>query len=35
MAELEAEIEAYQAAHGGHVPDPDELDRATHDHTTT
>ena len=34
MAELEAEIEAYQAAHGGHVPDPDELERATHDHTT-
>jgi simple sugar transport system ATP-binding protein len=34
MAELEAEIESYQAAHGGHVPDTDELARATHDKTT-
>ena len=27
MAELEAELEAYQAAHHGHAPDPVELER--------
>jgi simple sugar transport system ATP-binding protein len=27
MAELEAEIAAYQEAHHGHVPDPQELER--------
>jgi simple sugar transport system ATP-binding protein len=31
MAELEAEIEAYQLAHGGHAPDADVLDRLAHD----
>jgi len=34
MAELEAEIAAYQAAHGGHAPNPDELEQLTHDKTT-
>jgi len=29
MAELEAEIEAYQLAHEGHTPDPTELERLT------
>lgn len=31
MAELEAEIEAYQLAHHGHTPEPAELERLTHD----
>lgn len=31
MAELEAEIEAYQLAHHGHAPEPAELERLTHD----
>jgi len=34
MAELEAEIEAYQLAHGGHAPDPVELERRAHGKTT-
>jgi len=35
MAELEAEIAAYQATHQGRPPDPDELERLTHDKTTS
>jgi simple sugar transport system ATP-binding protein len=34
MAELEAEIEAYQLAHHGHTPDPAELERLAHGKTT-
>ncbi len=35
MAELEAEIEAYQQAHHGHAPEPEELERLTHDKSGT
>ena len=34
MAELEAEIEAYQLAHHGHTPDPAELERLANTKTT-
>ena len=35
MAELEAEIDAYQRQHHGHVPGPDALEAMTHDKPTS
>jgi simple sugar transport system ATP-binding protein len=35
MAELEAELDAYQRDHHGHVPDPVELERKTHHSSTS